>query len=419
MAAITPAGSSPNVNTGAAFAPDADKLLLKAAQDGTLTQEMLKDFIADGANINANDKDYTTPLMLAANGGHEEAVNALLESGADVNAWNDDFYSALHFAAQIGHEGIVSALLEKGARVTMMDNPIWVAVYSRNERVVRMLLEKGAQCTPSALQLAAAQGYKEILIALLEKNPFLDQADSSNYTPLIKASENGHEECVRILLAAGARVDPGHLVGGHTALMKAAKAGHLKVVEVLIAAGADVNAVNRFNERTTALIEAAANRHREIATALIAAGANVNAQDQSGCTPLFLAIRHCNLEMVSELLFANADLNLNPRNRTTLGMAAAKVNDEPTNIEAAKIVLLCHLIPKLRQEGWQPEMHELFPQAFKDAVEALLLARHKGTEENQPIGTLPDNVAALALPGQLAVQMGYCDVNRYPQENQN
>ena len=57
-------------------------------------------------------------------------------------------------------------------------------------------------------------------------------------TALINASDKGHVEVVRALLAAGAGVDVANN-DGRTALMLASANGHVKVVRALLAAGAN------------------------------------------------------------------------------------------------------------------------------------------------------------------------------------
>ncbi|HEY9708877.1 MAG TPA: ankyrin repeat domain-containing protein, partial [Oculatellaceae cyanobacterium] len=58
-------------------------LLRKAAQSGNLTQ--VQAILAQGANVDATDRDGTTALMFAAHPGYTEIVRALLEAGANVN----------------------------------------------------------------------------------------------------------------------------------------------------------------------------------------------------------------------------------------------------------------------------------------------------------------------------------------------
>ena len=94
-----------------------------------------------------------------------------------------------------------------------------------------------------------------------------------------------------------------------TALIAAAHLGHDEVVKVLIAAGAPLDHVN--NLRWTAVIEAivlgdGGKRHIETLRALIAAGANPNLADGRGATPLALARGRGYGEMVKILEQAGA-----------------------------------------------------------------------------------------------------------------
>ena len=59
-------------------------VLLDAAKNGDI--EAVKQHLADGADVNANTADGTTPLHNAAVYGHTEVAELLISNGADVNA---------------------------------------------------------------------------------------------------------------------------------------------------------------------------------------------------------------------------------------------------------------------------------------------------------------------------------------------
>jgi ankyrin repeat protein len=58
--------------------------LLEVVRRGDL--QRVKDFLANGADVNAKRGDFTTPLHLAAQGGHKEIAELLIANGVDVNA---------------------------------------------------------------------------------------------------------------------------------------------------------------------------------------------------------------------------------------------------------------------------------------------------------------------------------------------
>ncbi len=63
-----------------------------------------------GADVNKAMDDGATPLLIAAQDGHEAIVRALIELGADVNKATDNGVTPLFFAAQNGHTAIVQIL---------------------------------------------------------------------------------------------------------------------------------------------------------------------------------------------------------------------------------------------------------------------------------------------------------------------
>ena len=97
-------------------------------------------------------------------------------------------------------------------------------------------------------------------------------APGSNVTLLSVASEEGSEEAVRALIAAGADVNMASICEmGFTPLHIAADRGSEPIARALIAAGADVNKANKFG--VTPIRMAAQNGHEVVIRALIAAGA--------------------------------------------------------------------------------------------------------------------------------------------------
>lgn len=135
-------------------------LITIAARAGSLN--VLRYLISAGANVNARTPAGETPLMLAAYfyeaGGffglgakHEEAVRLLIASKADLEN-EAHSYTALAYAAYKGHERIVRLLLERGARVNAdalnggiyVNTPLMMASMQGHYDVAVMLLKAGA-----------------------------------------------------------------------------------------------------------------------------------------------------------------------------------------------------------------------------------------------------------------------------------
>jgi hypothetical protein len=77
--------------------------------------ELMRALIAAGANVNARQPGWKTPLMLAAATGNLPGVQLLLESGADVNSKDSDDRTAWMLAQDAGHLE-VAQLLRDGNR---------------------------------------------------------------------------------------------------------------------------------------------------------------------------------------------------------------------------------------------------------------------------------------------------------------
>jgi serine/threonine-protein phosphatase 6 regulatory ankyrin repeat subunit B len=136
------------------------------------------------------------------------------------------------------------ALLERGD--DRGDRPLTVAALSRQLRVTRLLIERGANIHArgiwgnTALHHAARWGYEEVLALLLREGAHACSRDDDGTTPLMGACRNGHLGVVKMLVQhMGGRGLNDRNDRGWTALHFAAEFGHDEVVRFLLLAGAD------------------------------------------------------------------------------------------------------------------------------------------------------------------------------------
>ena len=207
------------------------------------------------------------------------------------------------YAAVAGdHEECIHVLLEAG-----VDEFVYLIEASEKgcEQCVRLLLKAGATVN-------RPQNHKIISIALL------------------KAARNGRSGCVNLLLEAEASVNRQDWLG-ETALSLAAGEGHNECLKMLLKAGADVN--KRDADGYTALMEAAYGGHSHSLQMLLDSGADVNVCSRKGCeTALLLAgSSHC----VKLLMDAGADVNMAAVNGRTALMHAARDG----NVNSVKLLI--------------------------------------------------------------------------------
>ncbi len=209
------------------------------------------------------------------------ALAQIAPSAAEIAA-----YRGLHAAAASGNTAEIEKLVKAGSPIEARDGhqrtPLHVAAHLKRNEAAALLMKLGADA--NALD---AQKYDIVTIAAV--------ADD---VPMLK-----------VALAGGCR--SGNMTSPYdgTALIAAAHLGHDEVVRVLIAAKAPLDHVN--NLHWTALIESivlgnGGKRHIATLDALVKAGANLALADSSGSTPLTLAKRRGYAEMVAILEKAGA-----------------------------------------------------------------------------------------------------------------
>ena len=139
----------------------------------------LQQYLADGMELADLDRHNTggwTPLMYAAYVGHDTIVNLLLDYHVDVNARTTTKYGAtpLMLAASCGNESIVFFLLQSGAKIDIQDKRGWTclfyATYQGHHKVVKLLLENGADKEIRWDPIKYSQNEKIVSLNFLQKN---------------------------------------------------------------------------------------------------------------------------------------------------------------------------------------------------------------------------------------------------------
>jgi hypothetical protein len=135
--------------------------------------------------------------------------------------------------------------------------------------------------------IAASQGDVESLKAILKSNAnnvqVLNEPDSSSEnTPLIWATENGHLETVRMLVDSGVDLDTRGFLGA-TAISRACRSGHCDILSLLLERGGDPNICN--DKMQYPMHFAAFKKKKDAVTLLLKYNADTFVLDRKGRTP--------------------------------------------------------------------------------------------------------------------------------------
>ena len=152
-------------------------------------------------------------------------------------------------------------------------------------RILLLLLLLFAPAMAGELDEALKADDSSRLAAWLESGS-LEQRDTYDHTPLIRAVSLSAVNCVALLLEKGASLEARNIYGEQP-LHVAARLDHLECLKMLLTAGAQVDAVDEQGH--TPLHEAAWLGREEAVRMLLAAGADADLLDAEGRLPLDLA----------------------------------------------------------------------------------------------------------------------------------
>ncbi|KAL5339857.1 hypothetical protein BJX70DRAFT_140586 [Aspergillus crustosus] len=159
--------------------------------------------------------------------------------------------TALHLKAVYDLEHETKYLLEQNYQVDVyacwVGTPLWAAVGSGSEAVVRLLLQYGANPNHrksekgTYLALAAKMGHNSLVKLFLELGLDPEYSDNKDRTPLLEAASNGHLNAAKLLLDAQASINTKDTARGRTALDYAVMCGCLSVARFLLERGANTD----------------------------------------------------------------------------------------------------------------------------------------------------------------------------------
>lgn len=183
--------------------------------------DTVRELLDKGVDINAQDGQGRTAIMIATYANDVEMVKVLTESKADVDIQDDMLNNPFLYAGAEGYLDILKLMIAAGADPTITNRYGGVALIPASEHGYVEVVEKLLTNTKTDVNHVNNLGWTALLEAiilndgsekqqqtiglLIEHGADVNLADKDGVTPLEHARKKGFKEIEAILLEAGAK----------------------------------------------------------------------------------------------------------------------------------------------------------------------------------------------------------------------
>ncbi|XP_032357737.1 ankyrin repeat and SOCS box protein 3 isoform X6 [Etheostoma spectabile] len=340
-----------------------------AARSGC--RKRVRRLIKRGFSVDCRDNRGWNALHEAAAAGSTECVQDILAAAggssrgcsAYVNSLTHEGESACYLAAQRGHLEVVQLLLEAHSNINQLTNdlscPLYAAVDGGHKEVVELLVGKGAEVNRThtascwtCLHQAVYKGHSEI-VRILADVCNLEAVDDHKISSLFVAAQYGRQECLEILVNAGADVST-QAADLATPLLIASQEGHQVCVDFLLDHGADPNIACSHEWPQLPIHAAAEFGHISVLRRLIAVTDRACDRGDGMVSPLYVAIHSHQSKSVEMLLREGFSPDAQDCThilgiRSPLSFALSRTSSKPYS---ESVVLLVAAGASLSEEDW-------------------------------------------------------------------
>ncbi|MFC7780521.1 ankyrin repeat domain-containing protein [Legionella taurinensis] len=161
-------------------------------------------FLEKGAKPYLTNLWNTTPITIAARGGHARVLKLLVDSTP-----TDELINLFWTAIRLGYTEIVKIFVTLTPIKNQINalqrgiTPLIAAIKQDHVEIIAILLEAGADSTGNPLMYAAEKGNCQVCALLLDKGISITGYLSGGIGPLEKAAQNGHSQLVNLLINKG------------------------------------------------------------------------------------------------------------------------------------------------------------------------------------------------------------------------
>lgn len=183
--------------------------------------DIVRELLNSGIDINAQDEQGRTAIMIATYANDAEMVKVLIDEGADVDIQDDMLNNPFLYAGAEGYMDILKLMIAAGADPKITNRYGGVALIPASEHGYVEVVEELLTNTKTDVNHVNNLGWTALLEAiilndgsvkqqqtirlLIEYGADVNLADKDGVSPLQHAREKGFKEIERILLEVGAK----------------------------------------------------------------------------------------------------------------------------------------------------------------------------------------------------------------------
>ncbi len=294
-------------------------------------EQISKHLIELGVNIHVKNSRGENALMIALrNKASYEKIKYLLSLGFNLNDKDLDGYSLIFIAAADNPNlEVLDLLIQNGADIGFTPesdpklNLLIASCTNSNEAILDYFIEKGFDVNSStsngttALMIAAKNPNVKLFNNLIKNGADINAVDSSGYDCAVYAIGNNPNPYIVLYLKYNG-VDIKKTYENGTNLAHVASFNpNPEIMQTLIDFGVPFDMENE-QEFHTPLDLSALYGYVDVCRVLLEYGSRLEHRDADGCTPLLLATKNKNPEVLSFLFKAGANINAKDYNKRIL-----------------------------------------------------------------------------------------------------
>lgn len=305
---------------------DGSPLIHNISESGNI--EFMRYLLSLGANIDLRHGYGETPLHKACRAGNIKMFKFLVESGANVKLCNSGGEGVFSLIDDTEKIEFLEYMKGRGLDILGKDNSgksaLFTALYSKNEKLVKYLIEAGADVEndsyggqyPLSYAIQAGMDESAAIIAkkIKDKTRLLGQAVMAGWFEIVKE-------------AVGSGASPDAKLDGSPLAVLAAKHGKLEILRWLITKKADIDACD--NDGNPPLYYACSNADKKSFRLLVESGAKIDFKNKRGSLPIIVAAQGGDIEIFEFFRQKGQDFNYrNYQGNTAFLIALARGNKE-------------------------------------------------------------------------------------------